>query len=114
MIVAAFWAKKKKIPLGKRSTISQVLRTFLNALPSLFLLFIVIGGIVSGVFTATEASAIAVLYCLVLGLIYREIKWNNLPQILLESSVTSAVVMLLIASSMSMSWVMSFQNIPKN
>ena len=114
MVVAAFWAKKKKIPLGKRSTLTEVLRSFLKALPSLFLLFIVIGGIVSGVFTATEASAIAVLYCLVLGLLYKEIHLRNLPHILLESSVTSAVVMLLIASSMSMSWVMSFQNIPQD
>ena len=73
-----------------------------------------IGGIISGLFTATEASAIAVIYTLVLGMIYKEIKWKNLPHILLESSKTSAVVMLLIAASMSMSWIMSYENIPQN
>lgn len=113
MIVAAIWAKKKKYKVGERSSLKQVFKTFVDALPSLLLLVIVIGGIVIGVFTATEASAIAVLYTLVLGFIYREISVKNLPQILLDSSATTAVVMLLIGASMSMSWVMSYENIPQ-
>ncbi len=113
MIVAYIWSKKKKYKVGKKSNLKDVGRTFIDALPSLMLLFIVIGGIVSGVFTATEASAIAVLYTLVLGFIYKEISWKNLPEILLESSATTAIVMLLIGASMSMSWVMSFENIPQ-
>ena len=84
------------------------------AIPSLFLLFIVIGGIVSGIFTATEASAIAVIYTLILGMVYKEIKLKNIPNILMEASKTSAVIMLLISASMSMSWIMSFENIPQN
>lgn len=114
MIVASVWAKKKKYKLGKRSSLRQVASTFIDAIPSLFLLVVVIGGIISGIFTATEASAIAVFYCLVLGFFYKEITWNDLPNILLESSITTAVVMLLIGASMSMSWVMSFENIPQN
>ncbi|MGJ8667168.1 MAG: TRAP transporter large permease [Patiriisocius sp.] len=113
MVVASFWAKKKKYKIGKRSSFKEVFKTFLDALPSLFLLVIVIGGIVTGVFTATEASAIAVLYTLVLGFIYKEINFSSLPEILLDSSSTTAVVMLLIAASMSMSWVMSYENIPQ-
>jgi len=74
---------------------------------------VVIGGIVAGFFTATEASAIAVLYSFLLGVIYREIKRDNLYPILLESAKTSAVVLLLIAASMSMSWVLSYENIPQ-
>ncbi|WP_431167842.1 TRAP transporter large permease subunit, partial [Tenacibaculum halocynthiae] len=62
MMVAMFWAKKKKYKLGKRSSLKEVFKTFIDAVPSLFLLVIVIGGIVTGIFTATEASAIAVLY----------------------------------------------------
>lgn len=113
MIVAAVWAKKKKYNVGRRSTITEVFKTFIDALPSLMLLVVVIGGIVAGVFTATEASAIAVLYTLVLGLIYKEISMKNIPQILLDSSATTAIVMLLIGASMSMSWVMSYENIPQ-
>lgn len=113
MMVAAIWAKKKKYNIGKRSSLKEVFKTFIDALPSLLLLVVVIGGIVIGIFTATEASAIAVLYTLVLGFIYKEISVKNLPQILLDSSATTAVVMLLIGASMSMSWVMSYENIPQ-
>ena len=114
MIVASFWAKKKNYKLGKRSSIREVATSFIHAIPSLLLLVIVIGGIVSGIFTATEASAIAVLYCLILGFAYKEIQWKSLPEILLDSSATTAIVMLLIGASMSMSWVMSYENIPQN
>ncbi|KAB5485742.1 MULTISPECIES: TRAP transporter large permease [Flagellimonas] len=113
MIVAYFWAKKKGFNVGKRSSMKEVLGTFWKAFPSLMLLVVVMGGIVMGVFTATEASAIAVLYTLVLGFAYKEITWKNLPDILLEASATTAIVMLLIGASMSMSWVMSFENIPQ-
>ncbi len=114
MIVASIWAKKKGYKLGKRSSIKEVAKTFVHAFPSLMLLVVVIGGIVSGVFTATEASAIAVLYTLILGLLYKEIKWDDLPKILLDSSSTTAIVMLLIGASISMSWVMSYENIPQD
>ncbi|WP_405329035.1 TRAP transporter large permease [Leeuwenhoekiella sp. LLG6367-2.1] len=114
MLVAAIWIKKKGYPAGERSNMSVVLRTFFDALPSLFLLVVVIGGIVTGVFTATEASGIAVLYTLVLSFAYRELKVSSLKSIFLSSVGTTAIVMLLIATSMSMSWVMSFENIPQN
>ncbi|WP_190810808.1 TRAP transporter large permease [Flagellimonas sp. S3867] len=116
MIVALIWAKRKgyasKTQKGSIG-ISEIIKTFISAFPSLLLLFIVIGGIVAGIFTATEASAIAVLYSLLLGFVYREISFKNLPNILLESSLTTAIVMLLIAASISMSWAMSYENIPQ-
>lgn len=114
MVVASFWARKKGYKLGKRSTLKNIIKTFIDAVPSLFMLVVVIGGIVTGIFTATEASAIAVLYSLVLGFIYKEITFEKLPQILLDSSATTAIVMLLIGASMSMSWALSFENIPQD
>ena len=114
MLVASIWAKRKGYPISQRSSIKEIFSSFISALPSLFLLFIVIGGIVAGFFTATEASAIAVLYTLILGVIYKQIKFKNLSKIFLDSSKTSAIVLLLIACSMSMSWVMSYENIPQN
>tara|TARA_B100000925_G_scaffold82365_1_gene58565 strand:+ start:16656 stop:17951 length:1296 start_codon:yes stop_codon:yes gene_type:complete len=113
MIVAMSWAKKKNLKTGKREPLKKVLNSFIQAFPSLMLLFVVIGGIVSGVFTATEASAIAVIYTLVLGFFYKEITLKSLPNILLKSSITTSVVMFLIGASMSMSWVLSFENIPE-
>lgn len=114
MIVAVIWAKKKGYNTQKRSSIKEVGSTFIKAIPSLFLLIVVIGGIVAGIFTATEASAIAVLYTLLLAFWYKEIKFDNLPKILLESVGTTAIVMLLIGASMSMSWIMSYENIPQD
>ncbi|MBU2998011.1 TRAP transporter large permease [Cellulophaga baltica] len=114
MIVASFWAKKKKYKVGKRRSFKEVFKTFVDALPSLFLLILVIGGIVTGIFTATEASAIAVLYTLILGMIYKEVTVKNLPKVLLDAASITAIVMLLIGASMSMSWVLSFENIPQD
>mgnify|MGYP003641414919 FL=1 len=114
MIVASIWAKKKGYKVGKRSNFKDILKTFVAALPSLFLLVLVIGGIVTGIFTATEASAIAVLYTLLLGMFYKEITIKTLPKVLLDSASTTAIVMLLIGASMSMSWVLSYENIPQD
>lgn len=113
MVVAAFWAKRKNFPVGDRSSIKKVFTSFLDASPSLLLLFIVIGGIIAGIFTATEAAAIAVAYTFVLALLYGEMSWRDLESILIKSVGTTAIVMLLIATSISMSWVMSFENIPQ-
>ena len=114
MIVAGFWSKRKNYPTSRRSSFKEVMRTFIDAFPSLLLLLIVMGGIVAGVFTATEASAIAVLYTLILAMIYREIKLSNLPDILITSVETTAVVLLLVGTSIGMSWVLSYENIPQD
>ncbi|MDT0688953.1 TRAP transporter large permease [Salegentibacter sp. F188] len=113
MLVAAVWIKKKKYPAGEKSSFKHIMSTFLHAFPSLLLLVVVIGGIVTGIFTATEASGIAVLYTLILSFINRELKVSNLYGVFLGSVGTTAIVMLLIATSMSMSWVMSYENIPQ-
>ncbi|WP_421775282.1 TRAP transporter large permease [Gracilimonas sp.] len=114
MIVAAFWAKKKDFPVGERTKLAEVAKSFVKAFPALLLLIIVIGGIIAGIFTATEASAIAVVYTLILGFMYRELTLKELPQVFLESVKTTSIVMLLIAASIAMSWVMSFEEIPQN
>jgi tripartite ATP-independent transporter DctM subunit len=89
-------------------------KKFIDALPSLLMLVIVIGGIVAGYFTATEASAVAVLYALILALLYKEISLKDLPSIILKSVRTTCIVLLLVATSIGMSWIMSYENIPQN
>jgi tripartite ATP-independent transporter DctM subunit len=113
MICAAIFIKKNKLPYAEAVSFGYLINAFWRAAPSLFLLFLVIGGIVAGVFTATEASAIAVVYTLLLSFVYRELKFSELPGILVRSSETTAVVLLLIGTSMSMSWVMSAEDIPQ-
>ena len=77
------------------------------------LLVIVIGGILAGWFTATEASAIAVLYALLLSFFYKELTWKELPEVLLRSARTTAIVLLLVATCTGLSWIMSYENIPQ-
>jgi len=85
-----------------------------RAVPSLLLVLLIIGGILKGVFTATEAAAISVAYSFLLSVVfYREIPWNDLPGICLQTGLTTAVVMLLIGASSSMSWIMTMANIPQ-
>lgn len=76
------------------------------------MIVIVIGGILSGFFTATESAAIAVVYCLILGLIYRTLKVTDLPKILVEAGRTTSIVMLLVGVSSALSFVMAFARIP--
>lgn len=114
MAVCGIWAKAKGYPVGAATPLPQALRIAMDALPSLFLVVLVIGGIISGIFTATEASAIAVLYSLLLSvLIYREVKIKQLPAILVKAVETTAIVMFLIAASSAMSWILSYENIPQ-
>jgi len=112
MFVAGYMAFKKNYPVSGRVSFKVAARKFLEAIPSLFLIILVIGGIVAGIFTATEASAIAVVYALLLTLAYRSLTLRELKDVLLSSSNTTAIVALLIATSMAMSWVMSYENIP--
>ena len=113
MVVAAVIAVRRKYPVGERTSGREIVRRFLAALPSLFMLVVVMGGIVSGIFTATEAAAVAVLYALILALVYREITLDDLPQILLGTSATTAVVLLLVGTSIGMSWILAYENIPQ-
>lgn len=114
MIVAGFISYKQKYPVGDRTSLKEIVKKFLDAVPSLLLLIVVIGGIIAGIFTATEASAVAVLYTVVLSMVvYRQVKVSDLPDILIQTVMTTAIVMLLIGTSMGMSWVMSYANIPQ-
>lgn len=113
MVVALIYSIIKKYPTDKLVGFKEFFKRFIDAFPSLMLLVVVIGGIVAGIFTATEASAVAVIYTLVLGFVYKEITVKDISPILLETIKTSAIVLLLVSTSIAMSWVMSYENIPQ-
>jgi tripartite ATP-independent transporter DctM subunit len=114
MAVGGVIAKRRGYPVGEKVGLAAALRIFLAALPSLLLVAIVMGGIILGWFTPTEASAIAVAYTFVLSVfVYREIRWAELPRLFTDSAATTAIVLLLVGTSMGMSWVMSSANIPQ-
>ena len=114
MLVCGFFAYRKKYTREKRSSPMEILIAFKRAFLSLFLVVIVIGGILAGIFTATEAAAISVVYALLLSVVvYREIRLTQLPELLLQTGITTAIVMLLIGASSGMSWIMTMANIPQ-
>ena len=112
MIVAGIMAKRRGYTAKHAMTLTECLKVTIDAIPSLSLIVIVIGGILGGVFTATEASAIAVVYALILSLGYRALDIRTLPQILLSTAKMSAIVIFMLATSSIMSWVMAFTQIP--
>lgn len=115
MIVCAGYARIKGYPVGARLPLKLVFSKIAAAIPSLLMIIVVIGGIIKGAFTATEAGAIAVVYSFVLAvLVYKEVAWADLGKILLKSTETTAIVLALIATSAAMSWILSYENIPQS
>ena len=96
-----------------RPTLAELVGASFRVLPTVGLLVLVMGGIVSGLFTATEASAVAVFYALVLALAYREMGWRDIPKVLLETAATTGMVFLLIGTSMAMAWIFAYADVPQ-
>ncbi|END6678327.1 TRAP transporter large permease [Escherichia coli] len=113
MLVTLIVAKRHNYRVFFTVQKGMVLKVSVEAIPSLMLIVIIVGGIVQGIFTAIEASAIAVVYTLLLTVVfYRTLKLKDLPSILLQTVVMTGVIMFLLATSSAMSFSMSITNIP--
>lgn len=113
MIVAFILAKKYKYSSKYNISFKEAIKIFIDALPSLALIFVIIGGIVGGIFTATEGAAVAVVYSFILSFFfYKSIKLKDIPKILLDTVEMTGIIIFLIGVSSIMSWVMAFTNIP--
>ena len=112
MLVAFFIARKKGYRNKERTSLSQGIKITLDAIPSLLLIIIVIGGIIFGIFTATEGSVVAVVYSLILSFCYKTIKFKDLYTVFRTSAETTGIIVFLIGVSSIMAWVMAFTGIP--
>ncbi|KAA0407865.1 TRAP transporter large permease [Salmonella enterica] len=113
MLVTLVVAKRRNYRVFFTVQKGMALKVAVEAIPSLLLIVIIVGGIVQGIFTAIEASAIAVVYTLLLTMgFYRTLKIKDLPSILLQTVVMTGVIMFLLATSSAMSFSMSITNIP--
>jgi tripartite ATP-independent transporter DctM subunit len=101
---------RKELPvIPMRQKITRVI----DGMAGVFTMVIILGGIISGVFTATEAGAAAAVYALILTVfVYKEIKISELPEIMWECCLTNAVVMMLIATCSVYSWILTYENLP--
>ncbi|MBK5200123.1 MAG: TRAP transporter large permease [Spirochaetaceae bacterium] len=115
MIITAIIAKKRNYPKERKYTTKEKIQKSLDALLGMMTMVIIIGGVVSGVFTATESAAIACVYAFIITFgVYREIKINVFPEILKNSLKTLAMVMSLIAAASSFGYLLAFLRIPQS
>lgn len=114
MLLTFYLCKKRGMKSTSNFNLKIVLVTFIDALPALALIIIVIGGIIKGIFTPTEGSIVAVVYTLILSMIfYRTINIKKLITIFAESAKITGIIVFLIGVSTIMSWVMAFTGVPQ-
>lgn len=114
MTVIFFLGRKHGYRSSVKFTWKEKVNILFQAIPCLLLIIIVIGGIIKGIFTATEGSVVAVVYSLILSLVfYKSIKIKDLPKLFIQSAEMTGIIIFLIGISSIMSWVMAFTNIPE-
>ncbi len=111
--VSVFVSRRRGYGASQRFSLARVGRTFREALWALGAPVVILGGILGGVFTATESAAVAVGYAFAVGrFLYRELKWSDIPGIFVRGSITSAVILFIIAAASAFSWLLAIEDIP--
>jgi tripartite ATP-independent transporter DctM subunit len=114
LIVSTLISKKRNYPKYKRVTFKELIISFFHAFPALIEIVIILGGILSGIFTPTEASVIAVVYALILGLFfYKELKIKEIPSILKDVAISSSIVLFIISAASAVTWVLAYSRLPQ-
>jgi C4-dicarboxylate transporter, DctM subunit len=114
MIMVYFVAKREGLPREPKTPFRQLIRAALAAIPPLLMPIIILGGILSGVFTATESAVVAVVYGAVLSmLIYRELHLRDVPRILVTSAKLTGMVMLVVGMSTTFAWILTVERVPQ-
>jgi tripartite ATP-independent transporter DctM subunit len=99
---------------SKRTPLREVGKSFLQAFPSLLMPLIILGGILTGIFTATEAGAVAVAYSIIVGVfITKALKWKDIPKIIIQSGIVTSSLLLLISMGSAFSWILTYAQIPQ-
>lgn len=114
MLVAYFIAVRRNYPKLPRSSAKQIAKGFINTFWALLMTFIILFGIIGGVFTPTEASIIAVVYALLIGaFVYKQLTLRNIPVIILDSMKTSASLMVLVGFANLFGWILITERLPQ-
>jgi tripartite ATP-independent transporter DctM subunit len=113
-VMVYFYCKKRGYERRKRASLRELLTTFQKAFFPLLTPLIIIGGIVFGFFTPTEAAIIAVFYAVLLGLIYKAIKLQDLPRFLRETLITTIGILFIISSANMFGWLLTISQVPQN
>lgn len=111
-ILVAFYAHKLGFRMSNRFSLKRLGKSFLKALPALLVPVIMMGGVVTGLFTATESGAVACLFAIIASAIYREMKWKELPDMFLRAAEVGGGILLMISFGGIISWSMTRAGIP--
>jgi C4-dicarboxylate transporter DctM subunit len=115
MGVVAYYARRRGYPKGSLPSAREALKAIFDAALVLLMPIIILGGILSGVFTPTESACIAVFYAFSISFfVYRDIRLRDLPRIIIDTGVTSAMVMLVIGTASIFSWLLASEEIPQS
>jgi len=113
LIPSYYIAVKRNYPVGERVSLKEALRITRDSILGLLTIVIIIGGVLSGVFTATESSAIAVVYAFLIAVFfYREMDFKKFMRVIWDSVKTISAVMFLIASASAFGWLLAYLKIP--
>ena len=113
MVMVYFTAKRQGLPKEVKASLRQMLKAAWDAIPPLFMPVIILGGILTGVFTATESAVIAVVYGAFLSMVvYRELRLRDVPRILVSSAKLTGMVMLVVGMSITFAWIVSIERVP--
>ncbi|WP_245984844.1 TRAP transporter large permease [Biomaibacter acetigenes] len=113
MAVSFYFAITRGYPAEPRASLKSLWKSFVESIWALLMVVIIMGGILTGAFTATEASVVAVVYAIIVGMfVYKQLKLSDLPRIFIESGVTTAVVMFCVAATAILSWILTNQQVP--
>ncbi len=114
MIYMWYVARKRHYPVEKRASLKDVVVGAWKALPALLMPVIIMGGILGGAFTPTEAAGVVTVYAFLVGMFfYRRLKWRRIPDVLLNAGLESAMIMLLLGLSEPFSWVVAVEQLPQ-
>lgn len=114
IVYALVYGKRKNLPAHEKQTPKQIGHAFKEGIWALLMPIIILGGIFGGIFTPTEAAAVAVVYALIISLtVYRDMKLSELPQVFVEASVSTATIMMMVGLSKASSYVVVTSGLPQ-
>lgn len=115
MMVMSHWVAKRRNyeRSTERASPARLLQTFWGAVPAMLMPAIIVIGIRIGIFTASEAGAVAVIYALLFCAVYRECNWRDIADSLASTATTTSVIMIILAASTALSWALSFEQLPQ-
>ncbi|GAA6395211.1 TRAP transporter large permease subunit [Clostridiales bacterium] len=113
MVIAYLISKKRNYPIHERSSTAEKLSAAKGSVLAILMPVIILGGIMSGIFTSTEAGAVGLLYGLLVGLVTRELPMKEVPTVLVNGALTSASIMYIIATSQALGWILTIERLPQ-